>query len=83
VSGRYDPNKDKHPFPGANSLCMNLLSSLTYFKFDETNEYFQTAEGKLSLGLILSYTKLDVENPALREWSLVVIRNLCSWSSEI
>jgi len=35
------------------------------------------------LGMILSNTKLDVESPTLREWSLIVIRNLCSWSEAI
>ena len=40
-------------------------------------------EGKLRLGAILSHTKMDVDNPMLREWSLVCIRNLCSWSDLI
>ena len=40
-------------------------------------------EGKLRLGAILSHTKMDVDNPMLREWCLVAIRNLCSWSSAI
>ncbi len=35
------------------------------------------------MGLILSNTKLDVDSPTLREWSLIVIRNLCSWSEAI
>lgn len=35
------------------------------------------------MGMILSNTKLDVESPTLREWSLIVIRNLCSWSEAI
>jgi hypothetical protein len=35
------------------------------------------------LGMILSNTKLDVDSPTLREWSLIVIRNLCSWSEAI
>lgn len=33
--------------------------------------------------MILSNTKLDVDSPTLREWSLIVIRNLCSWSEAI
>ena len=40
-------------------------------------------DGKLRLGLVLSYTKMDVDNPMLREWCLVVIRNVCSWSDRI
>ena len=35
------------------------------------------------LGLILANTKLDVESPTLREWSLIVVRNLCSWSENV
>lgn len=33
--------------------------------------------------MILANTKLDVDSPTLREWSLIVIRNLCSWSEAI
>lgn len=42
-----------------------------------------SAEGKLRLGIVLSYTKMDVDNPMLREWCFVTIRNLCSWSTPI
>ena len=42
-----------------------------------------TDGGKLRLGAILSHTKMDVDNPMLREWCLVCIRNLCSWSDKI
>ncbi len=37
----------------------------------------------MRLGAILSHTKMDVDNPMLREWCLVCIRNLCSWSDKI
>lgn len=40
-------------------------------------------EGKLRLGAILSHTKMDVDNPMLREWCLVTVRNLCSWSTSV
>ncbi len=40
-------------------------------------------EGKLRLGCLLSMTKLDIDNPTLREWALVVVRNLTSWSEVI
>lgn len=39
--------------------------------------------GKLRLGAMLGYTKLDVDNPMLREWCLMVVRNLCSWSDKV
>jgi len=35
------------------------------------------------LGIILSYAKLDIDNPTLREWSLVFTRNICSWSERV
>ena len=62
---------------------MNLLSTLTYMKSEHLDLYFQSPEGKLRLGLILNHTQLNVDNPTLREWSLVAIRNLCSWSAQI
>jgi hypothetical protein len=46
-------------------------------------EYYTSPEGKLRLGIILSNTRLDVDNPTLREWCLVTIRNLTSWSEKI
>jgi len=73
----------EHPYLGCNSLAMNLLSSLTYMKSEEVEAYFKEPQGKLCLGLVLSSTRLDVDNPSLREWSLVVVRNLCSWSQHI
>lgn len=90
-NGLWEPNQKKnspletneHPFAGCNSVAMNLISSLTYIKSQQLDDYFSSDEGKLRLGLILSYTKLDVDNPTLREWSLVVIRNICSWSERI
>lgn len=42
-----------------------------------------SVQGKLRLGTVLSYTKMDVDSPMLREWCLVVIRNVCSWSEKI
>jgi hypothetical protein len=39
--------------------------------------------GKMRLGVILNYTQMDIENPTLREWCLLVIRNITSWSEQI
>jgi hypothetical protein len=47
------------------------------------DDFLMSPDGKLRLGLVLSYTKMDVDNPMLREWCLVVIRNVCSWSDRI
>ena len=35
------------------------------------------------MNLVLSNTKTDAENPTLREWSLLVVRNLCMASEKI
>lgn len=35
------------------------------------------------LGLILSHTKLDIDNPTLREWCLLFIRHITSWSNTL
>ena len=74
---------DKHPFAGYNSKMVSLVCSLTYRKEQRVEDFFMSPPGKLRLGMILSYTKMDIDNPMLREWCLVVIRNLCSWSNVI
>lgn len=74
---------DTHPFAGFNSKVVALLCSLTYRKNKKTEQYFVSVDGKLRLGVLLNYSKMDVDNPTLREWCLVVIRNLCSWSDAI
>lgn len=65
------------------SKLVSLVCSLTYRANDRVENYFLTPNGKLRLGAILSHTKMDVDNPMLREWSLVCVRNLCSWSDRI
>ena len=50
---------DKHPFAGYNSKMVSLVCSLTYRKEQRIEDYFMSAEGKLRLGMILTYTKLD------------------------
>ena len=74
---------DKHPFAGFLSKLVSLVCSLTYRANQSVEDYFLSPDGKLRLGAILSHTKMDVDNPMLREWSLVAIRNLCSWSEGI
>ena len=31
----------------------------------------------------MSYTEINDKNPMLKEWSLLFIRNVCSWSEKI
>lgn len=74
---------DKHPFAGFNSRIVALACTLTYRQSKIVEDFFMSQEGKLRLGTLLSYTKIDVDNPTLREWCLMVVRNLCSWSEKV
>lgn len=81
---RLDPLEERiHPLAGCKSLATNLIGSLTYEKRGSVENYFKSDQGKIILGMILANTKLDVESPTLREWSLIVVRNLCSWSEDV
>ena len=73
----------QHPFAGYLSKIVSLVCSLTYRANLRVEDFFMSPDGKLRLGAILSHTKMDVDNPMLREWCLVAIRNLCSWSERI
>ena len=76
-------NMDKHPYAGYLSKLVSLVCSLTYRRHQRVEDFFMSNDGKLRLGAILSHTKMDIDNPMLREWCLVCIRNLCSWSDVI
>jgi hypothetical protein len=77
------PLIDKHPFAAFNSRIVALACTLTYRRSKVSEDFFMTEDGKLRLGCVLSYTKMDVDAPMLREWCLMVVRNLCSWSDKI
>jgi hypothetical protein len=74
---------EKHPFAAFNSRIVALACSLTYRKNAMCEDFFMTENGKLRLGTLLGYTKMDVDSPMLREWCLMVVRNLCSWSDKV
>ena len=74
---------EKHPFQGFNSRIVALACTLTYRKSRSVEDFFMSEAGKLRLGTVLGYTKMDVFNPMLREWCLMVVRNLCSWSDKV
>ena len=46
-------------------------------------KYFLSEQGFQHLGLILFNTKLDIDNPSLREWSILFVRNITSWSDKV
>jgi hypothetical protein len=74
---------ETHPFAGFMSAIVCLTCNLTYFKNLSIEVYFSSEKGWSHLGLILSHTKLDVDNPSLREWCILFIRNITSWSNDI
>mmetsp|Transcript_7038 Transcript_7038/g.11839 ORF Transcript_7038/g.11839 Transcript_7038/m.11839 type:complete len:130 (-) Transcript_7038:188-577(-) len=79
------PNEESkgHPFSGFLGSVVCLMCNLSYLKNPLVEKYWSSEEGWGHLGLILANTKLDIENPTLREWCLLFIRNITSWSEEI
>ena len=67
--------RNPHPFGGFLSRLARLIANLTYMEGSRSEAVFR--KNKEYLGLVLSFTKLDEENPTLREWCLMIIRNLC------
>ena len=70
-----------HPFPGLLSKLTNLIAILTYQSKQASEQAFLTH--KEYLGLILSHTKMEDDNPTMREWCIMIIRNLCEESEGI
>lgn len=66
--------RQKHPFGGFLSRIANLIANLTYLSSSSEVVFRKNKE---FLSLILFYTKIDEDNPTLREWTLLIIRNLC------
>lgn len=81
--GENPPKLSTHPFVAFNSRIVAFACTLTYRRCKVTEDFFMSEAGKLRLGVILSLTKMDVDAPMLREWCLMVVRNLCSWSDKI
>jgi hypothetical protein len=74
----------KHPFAGFLSSAVCLMSNLSFEKREVVEEYWLNEnKGWPFVGLILSNTKLDIDNPTLREWCLLFIRHVTSWSDKI
>jgi len=51
----------------------------------KVEDCFKTKEdgSKKEIGLILAHTKMNLQNPTLREWNIVSIRNICFQSTLI
>lgn len=86
VVGLNAENEDdltKHPFSGFLSSITCLICNISYLKSLKTEEHFLSDPGFQHLGLILYNTKLDIDNPSLREWSILFVKNITSWSDSI
>jgi hypothetical protein len=55
---------------------------LTYLQKGDTEAVFLHTDMKY-LGVILSHARMDEHNPTMREWCLMIIRNMCQTSDEI
>lgn len=62
------------PFAGIQAKAMKIISNVT-FKCECASIYF--IEHKHRIGDVLRLTKMNFEQPGLREWALLTIRNLC------
>jgi hypothetical protein len=74
----------KHPFAGFIGNAVSLISNLTYLKNDKIEKFWlDDKRGWPILGLIMAHTKLDIDNPTLREWCMLFIRHITSWSEAV
>ena len=63
---------------------VSLVCNLSYKSLDNLEKFWlEETRGWPLLGLILAHTKLDIDNPTLREWCLLLIRHITSWSKPI
>ena len=73
-----------HPFSGFLGQIVSLICNLSYQRDTEVEQFWlDEKRGWPILGLILSYTKIDYDNPTLREWCLLFIRHITSWSADL
>ena len=72
-----------HPFAGYLCPIVSLMANLVYEKRTSIEEHFLTPQGWTHIGLILAHTKIDIDNPTLREWCFLFIRNITSWSDKV
>lgn len=79
-----NPVLESNPFAGFLGSVVCVMSTLSYHKVQKVEDFWlDLNSGWRYLGLILANTKLDIDNPTLREWCMLTIRNLTSWSDPI
>ena len=59
------------------------MGNLVYQSSPQVEAFLLSDRGWSYTGLILAHTKLDIDNPTLREWCLLFIRNITSWSEPV
>ena len=79
-----NPVLESNPFAGFLCSVVCVMSTLSYHKIQKVEDFWlHLNSGWRYLGLILANSKLDIDNPTLREWCMLTIRNLTSWSEPI
>lgn len=73
--------EDTKLFAGYFSKLAKLVANLTYLQKHAVEDTF--FKNKEYIGLILGHTRMDENNPTLREWCLMVLRNLCQVSEGV
>ena len=68
-------------YAGFFSKIAKLLANLTYLQKQAVDDVFM--KNKEYLGLVLGHTRMDENNPTLREWCLMVLRNVCQVSEGV
>jgi hypothetical protein len=69
--------------PGFLSLLAKLVSNLTYLQPKHIDAVFLSPGQQHFLGIILMNTRIDDNNPTMREWCLMIIRNMCQASEGV
>lgn len=59
------------------SKLAKLISNLTYLQKKHVDYAILEKSECKYIGVILAHTRMDDRNPTLREWSLMIIRNMC------
>ena len=68
--------EDTKLFAGFFSKIAKLVANLTYLQKEHVEKVFLHGNTQF-IGLVLSHTRMDEHNPTLREWSLMILRNIC------
>jgi hypothetical protein len=75
----YDESEDDHMFYGYKSNLIRILGNICH-SHRENQDLIRQHGG---IPLILNHCAVDYENPYLREWSVLCLRNVCEDNLEI